>query len=203
MTYKKSVLLAGAVMAAALVLAACSSKQAAAAPSPAASAKTTSSSESSGAPTTESGYKSITAVKVTFQWKVDGKNLDCILSAPTTGWVGVGFGHTAQMKGTELFIGFVQDGKTTVMDEYGDAINHHDPVTALGGKSIVSNVSGSQSNGTTEVRFTLPLNDSGKYHVPLVPGTQYDLLLAHAPNGAADATTYHGPGNRTAVQITL
>ncbi len=202
---KKVVVLVGTFAAAAVLLVACSSKASttvASSSEPKATSATASGSTASKA-ADDPGYKSVTGAKVTFQWKVDGDKLDCILSAPTTGWVGVGFGHTGQMKGSEIFLGYVQDGQATIRDEFGDAINHHSPVTELGGQSILTDESGTQTNGTTELRFSISLDAAGKGHVALAPGKQYLLLLAHAPQGAADTSTYHGPGNRTVVQITL
>jgi len=200
---KKAIVLVGTLVAAALFIVGCSSKPSTVTPSAAKATTETASTGGSNSGTDDPGYKSVTGAKVTFQWKVDGQKLDCIVSAPTTGWVGVGFGTSGQMKGSEIILGYVQDGQATIKDEYGDAINHHSPVTDLGGQSIISDPSGTQTNGTTELRFSIALNATGKYHVALVPGQQYLLLLAHAPEGAADTSTYHGPGNRTVVQITL
>jgi len=202
---RKVFALTGTFAAAALLLVACAPKTSTTVTSSSTTEATaTAAPSATTAPATDApGYKSVTGAKVTFQWKVDGKMLDCILRAPTTGWVGVGFGTTGQMKGSEIFLGYVQNGQATIKDEFGDATNHHTPVTELGSQSIIADESGTQTNGTTELRFSIPLDVTGKYHVALVPGQQYLLLLAHAPEGAADTSTYHGGGNRTVVQITL
>ncbi len=173
------------------LLGGCTAKAAASPPGPAAPA------------VVDPGYRQASAVGVTFEWKVDGGSLDCVLRSATTGWVGVGFGTSGQMKGSEIIIGYVANGQAEVVDSFGDQLNHHAAVTDLGGESIVSNASGTQENGATELHFSVQLNATGKFHVPLVPGQDYILLLAHGPSGADDDVTYHGPGNRGTVKITL
>ena len=148
------------------------------------------------------GYKEVQRDGFTFQWKVDGANLDVIVSYATTGWLGVGFGTRATMEGSNIIIGYVRDGKTLIEDDYGDAPNHHSPDVALAGRDDIMNPQGTLRNGVTELRFTIPLDSGDSHDVVLKPGTSYEVIMAHGPNSAKNTRAYHG-GGRTAIHITL
>ena len=81
----------------------------------------------------QDGYAEITSENITLKWKVDGKNLHVVVSAPTTGWISVGFDPTARMKDSNIIIGYVQNGVTelrfTIPLDSGD---RYDRVLAAG-----------------------------------------------------------------------
>ena len=56
---------------------------------------------SSGRQINAEGYYFITdtSTEITFEWKSTGTTLDCAISAPTTGWVAVGFSTNGSMDG--------------------------------------------------------------------------------------------------------
>ncbi len=56
----------------------------------------------------EEGYYEITGAKITLEWKIDGPDLEVILTAPTRGWVPVGFDPSSLMKDANLIIGYVK-----------------------------------------------------------------------------------------------
>ena len=98
--------------------------------------------------------------KMQFEWKVDGSNLNIYLKAKTKGWVGVGFNPKKMMKGANILIGRVKGGKASVRDDYGTSRDKHKSDKKVGGKKNVTNISGSEIGGVTELKFTIPL-DSG------------------------------------------
>ena len=97
-----------------------------------------------------------------FLWRLSEANIDIKLAAPTTGWVAIGFnpetGRT--MKGANLIIGFIRAEKAEVVDHYGTMKDKHKDDDKIVGQNSISNVSGSEKGGKTEVAFTIPL-DSG------------------------------------------
>jgi hypothetical protein len=97
-----------------------------------------------------------------FLWRLGEDSIDIKLAAPTPGWVAVGFNPETgeNMKGANLIIGFVRAGKAEVVDHYGTMKDKHKDDDKIGGQTNISNVSGSEAGGTTEVQFTIPL-DSG------------------------------------------
>lgn len=102
----------------------------------------------------------ITSKKISFEWKINGANIDIKISAPTTGWVGIGFNPSKQMKDANYIIGYVKKGKVKITDDYGKSKKTHAKDTKAGGKKDVTGVSGSEENGMTTIVFTIPL-DSG------------------------------------------
>ena len=116
-----------------------------------------------------------------FLWRLREDSIDIKLVAPTRGWVAVGFnpetGET--MKGADLIIGFVEDGKVEVLDDYGTMKDKHKDDDKIGGQYNVSNVSGSEANGTTEVSFTIPLNSGDAKDRPLSLEKDNTVLLAY------------------------
>jgi len=148
-----------------------------------------------------SGFKKREVNGFTFQWNIDGKNLNVILSYQTTGWVAVGFDPSRMMKDANIIIGYVKDGTAVVSDQYGSTATSHRPDTSAGGSDNVSNVSGSESGGVTELRFTIPLDSGESTDRAIVPGQSYRVIFAHGPNGADDERTYHA--GRTGTNITF
>lgn len=149
------------------------------------------------------GFKQITDDQFTLRWRINGSSMNVILRYPTTGWVGVGFGTTGTMQGSDIIIGYVKNGKATIVDAYGNEPNSHTNDTALGGADQLTNKVGTKINGVTEISFTMPLQSGDPDDVPLVEGHTYRVLLAHGPNGADDLFTYHGRNGRIIVNVTL
>jgi hypothetical protein len=147
------------------------------------------------------GFWSISAESVTLKWKVDGNELDVIVRAETTGWVSVGFDPTSKMKDANIIIGYVKDGSVFLRDDFGVAPVAHRADTSAGGKDDVSDKSGSEANGITELRFTIPLDSGDVRDRKLVEGRQYSVILAYGPPNADDYGRKHP--TRTTVKIKL
>lgn len=153
--------------------------------------------------TNANGYQEITLSGIKLQWLVSGTNLEVIVSAPTTGRVAVGFRATNAagtfMQNANLILGMVVNGVAQARDDFGDSPFTHQADTALGGTDNVSSLSGTETNGTTEIRFTIPLDSGDAYDLVLVPGSSYELMLSYAD--ADDFTTKHSV--RAKATITL
>jgi len=168
-----------------LVLAGCQKKESSAAPAVSVSA---------------TGAKQVTAAGVTFDWKITGPNIEIGLKAQTTGWVAVAFDPTSLMKGANFIIGYVKDGKPFVADHFGNQLTNHAADTSLGGQDNVTNVSGKEENGITEIRFTIPLSSGDQYDKPLGAG-KHMVLLAHGDGD--DHQTPHKPDARAKLNLDL
>ena len=95
-------------------------------------------------------------------WTVDGDKLHVQLSAPTEGWVGIGFDPEEDMMGANIIIGAVKDGKVRIEDHYGDRKRGHSPDDKLGGKNDVLDPQGTEEGGVTTISFALPLTAGDK-----------------------------------------
>jgi hypothetical protein len=62
---------------------------------------------------------------------------------------------------------------------------------SAGGTDDVTAKSGTEVGGTTEIRFTIPLNSGDPRDRVLVGGNNYAVILSHGPNGADNFTTQH------------
>jgi hypothetical protein len=144
---------------------------------------------------------SVTVDGITLSWQPEGQNLHVTVKAPTTGWVAVGFDPSLGMKDANLILAYVAGGNVVARDDFGTAVNSHDADTNLGGADNVTNLTGAEAAGATEVSFTIPLDSGDAHDRKLVVGRTYRVLLAHGPNGADDFTIQHA--KRTAVNIRM
>lgn len=102
----------------------------------------------------------VQAKKMSFAWTVSGDKLQVKLSAPTKGWVAIGFNPTEAMKGANIVIGYVKNGKAVLSDHFGEGINEHKADTKLGGTEDATLIGGSEEGDTTTVEFTMPLGSA-------------------------------------------
>lgn len=197
-------------MAAVILLAACGTllftfctktNQPPGSPSPAATSTESMTPTVTSAPTateTPGGPHSVTIAGITFQWRVNGSYIDCTLTAATTGWIGVGFNNAAQMNGANIIIGYVS-GTPVITDQKGGFHSH-----AIDTTDNITNKNGTESAGTTQLFFTIPLaDDSNSQDFTLVPGNTYWLIVTNGSNGEDTATAPGMPANRGTVQINL
>jgi molecular chaperone DnaK (HSP70) len=84
------------------------------------------------------------------------------------------------MKDANFIIGYVKDGKAVVKDHFGDGENSHAEDAKSGGKDDITNISGKESDGVTEISFTIPRNTGDTYDAVLNPGQEASVMLAYA-----------------------
>ena len=127
--------------------------------------------EPAGLPQEELGSYShgIAAKEMRFLWTLREDSLDVKLTAPTTGWVGIGFNpeETENMKDASFIIGYVKAGEAQAFDHYGTEAEKHKDDDKLGGTTDFSNLTGSEGNRRTELAFTVPLNTADPNDRPL------------------------------------
>jgi hypothetical protein len=143
----------------------------------------------------EQGYWEISKSGITLQWKVDGSDLDVILSAPTTGWVAVGFDPSSRMQGANIILGKVETGTPIVRDDFGSAPTDHT-------EDVITNVTvngGTEVDGITTVSFSIPLDSGDSNDKPLAEGESYRVLLSYGSSDDFDQKH----STRTSVSITI
>jgi hypothetical protein len=137
------------------------------------------------------GVGSITVGDFSMEWSVEGNSLSVTASAPTTGWIAVGFEPSAAMKDADIVIGYVEDGQVFISDDWGDGHISHSPDTELGGTSDVTGVSGTETDGRTEISFSIPMSSGDAYDKVLQQGSTIKMILAYGPDDADDFQGYH------------
>ncbi|MFH2000961.1 MAG: DOMON domain-containing protein [Planctomycetota bacterium] len=119
------------------------------------------------------------AADVDFTWNIQGDKLSVKLAAPTTGWIGVGFNPTEEMKDANFIIGFVKDGEVSVLDQFGTAKRKHKEDSELGGTDNLSDTAGSETASSTEISFTMPLKSGDAMDREILPQADQVVLLAY------------------------
>ena len=144
-------------------------------------------------------WKSADAGDFHLEWMVDGLNLNIKVTAPTEGWIAVGFNPTKKMKDANIIMGYVEDGMVVIEDHFGSGQISHRNDGSLGGSDDVMNKSGSERNGVTELSYTIPLNSGDPYDRVLTEGHTYKVILA---SHSKDKITMKHK-RRTSMSITL
>ncbi len=133
---------------------------------------------------TDDGYKQVSAKEVEVRWKVDDEHLMFEISAPTTGWVSIGFNPSRVMKDADFIFGFVQGSEVVVTDQFGNGTFSHIRDTEMGGSNDIVEFDGSESSGRTRISFTIPIDSGDQYDSVLTPGQEHTVLIAYGPDGA-------------------
>ena len=124
---------------------------------------------------------SLTVEKMTFDWSIDGDQLAVKLTAPTKGWVSVGFNPTDKMKDANIIIGYVKNGKVKIVDDFGSGATLHKDDTKIGGTENVTVVGGSEEGDVTTLEFSIPLNSGDEKDGVIDPNADTTVILAYGP----------------------
>lgn len=152
-------------------------------------------------PTTGNESGTITAGEFTFTWEVRGDDLFARMSAPTTGWVAVGFEPSSAMRDADMVIGYVGDSGLVLEDHFGNGLIRHASDASLGGASSVEPLEGTEEDGRTTIAFSRPLAATDDFDQPLPLGQEITVIYAFGPDGRDDLTTRHRA--RGSFQITI
>ncbi len=125
---------------------------------------------------------SLTVDQMTFNWSVEGEHLVIKLSAPTKGWVGIGFHPTEGMKGANIILGYVKDGKVELSDDYGHQYTKHEPDVKRDGTDNVTLISGNETGNTTTLEFSIPLQSGDASDGNIDPKADTVVILAYGPD---------------------
>lgn len=136
---------------------------------------------------------------MTVSWYHQNERIYFGMSAPTDGWLAIGFNVSDNIKGTYLLMGNVVDGKANVVEHYTVSAGNYKPLTAFAVPSQVKHVEGAESKRNTTVNFSLPVKANSKYQKDLLPGLKYVLHIAYSHE---DDFQHHSM-MRTSINITL
>lgn len=117
---------------------------------------------------------------MTVSWEHREDGIEFSLTAPTTGWVAVGFNDSDDIVGADLVMARVESGQSEARHFYVVRAGDPRPVESLGESSIVRNVDGRISDGVVEVHVRLdPALGPGR-SFDLSPGTNLYLIVAYS-----------------------
>lgn len=144
-------------------------------------------------------YSEASAASVIFDWAVQGDTLFIKLSAPTTGWIAVGFEPARMMKDADIIIGAVSEGEVLIEDHFGLKPTSHIRDEEIGGTNDVTILGGSEKNGTTTLLFSIPMESMDSFDRKLEKGREYKVIVAYGRND--NLKSYHK--KRGSFKITL
>jgi hypothetical protein len=104
-------------------------------------------------------------------WRSDEKNIYIGLKVKTSGWVALGIQPGLMMKNADIVLGYVNDGKTNISDQYSTGnFGPHQPDTELGGNNDILDFGGQEVGGYTTIEFKRALDTGDQYDHPLLKG---------------------------------
>lgn len=136
-----------------------------------------------------------------FSWRFAGEEIELIVTAPTTGWVAIGFNPSKMMKDAQYILGYVQGGQLYLRDDFGTGNTSHASDDTIGGSQHVRPIGGTEENGSTTITFALPIKAGDAYDIDFPQGELYTVLLAYGANNADNFTGMHR--KRTSMEVKL
>ena len=120
--------------------------------------------------------------RISFEWRLNGDQLDIRLKANTKGWVAIGFNKEGSMKNANLILGYVKRGKVKISDQFGIRQEEHIRDIMTGGQINISNQKGRETFNQTTISFSIPLNSGDKRDFAIDPTQESIVLLAFGKN---------------------
>ncbi len=132
-------------------------------------------------------WQQVTREGFTLAWRVAGPDLEVELTGLTEGWVAVGFDATLGMHDANIIVCWVSGG-AFARDDFGvSADTHESDSSLLGGTQDVTVEEGSESGGSTTVRFTMPLDSGDTWDNVLEEGQSCNVVLARGTSDDPDS----------------
>lgn len=143
--------------------------------------------------------KKLEAEGFTMEWTHYDDHLRISITAPSTGWVAVGFTRGSEIVDTNLIQGHVSGGGVFIQDQYVTDLGKHPPVEELAVESRIFNVSGKEEDGQTTLQFNIFKAKVDNLHYDLSEGNKINVWLAYSVSDDFD----HHSRKRIFREITL
>lgn len=137
------------------------------------------------------GYNTKIVEGITLSWKTNDADDSLLVkvSATTVGMVLVGFDlqPLTGLSGANIITGYVVNDTAYIQDNYGTGLQAYSADTVLGGTDDVTEKEGTETEGITEISFTIPLNSGDSRDCVLEVGQAYLVFLGW---GTTDSHVY-------------
>ena len=124
--------------------------------------------------------KSISKNKMNLSWHFSNDRIYFEMTAPTNGWVTIGFNTNESIKNAYLLMGNIINDKVNVVEHYTLEPGHYKSLLELGEQPQVNEISGNQNSKGSMIKFSLPIMASSKYQKDLTEGSEYTMILAYS-----------------------
>jgi hypothetical protein len=125
------------------------------------------------------GWKNVNIEDIGLSWMISEDSVTFRISAPTQGWVAVGFGGGPAMKDANLIIGYADEEGSHFRDDHGTSPVSHSADVNNGGSDDLLSAEVIEEDGNTIFTFTLPLASDDELDPVMVPGESLRILLAY------------------------
>ncbi len=136
---------------------------------------------------------------VNVHWYFENDRIHFEMTAPTDGWVTIGFNTKSAMDGAYLLMGNVINNEVNLVEHYTSSSGNYKAITQHGADSKVENVQGFENGNSTTIKFSLPIRASSKYQRDLSVGMEYVMTIAYSQ----EDDFQHHSSMRTSVNVTL
>lgn len=133
-------------------------------------------------PTMARNAKKVETAGTLFEWSHMEGRLHGQLSAPTDGWIAVGFNNKPRLRDTRFVIA-VTSGKSVYAKEHIALVPQHKNVTEMDLPETLADVSGFFQESRSHLSFSLPHQipnhtQNRQHTLSLAPGSNVHLMLA-------------------------
>ena len=122
--------------------------------------------------------KLLEAEEFSLQWEHEEAHVTFTLSAPTTGWIALGFTENEDIVDSNLIMMKVDDDLVYAEDQFVTGFGKHPTIQTLGGTSRIFNLDGNEKKGHTTVSFSITKEKLDQYHFDLSEGNKINVWLA-------------------------
>ncbi|MEO9869341.1 DOMON domain-containing protein [Ekhidna sp.] len=129
---------------------------------------------------TSSPYKTLEAEGFKLEWRHIDDHVQVNITAPSLGWVAVGFTEGTDIVNTNLIQGYVKNGEVLIQDQYVTGFGEHPPAEALAVPSRIFDLKGSEKEGNTTLSFCIYKDKVDKLHYDLSEGREINIWLAYS-----------------------
>ena len=147
----------------------------------------------------QNNMKQIKKDGMTVKWEIVDDQLHVEMSAPTEGWVTVGFNENSNITGAYLLMGRVRNGKAEVVEHFTSSPGNYQPISNYKVPNQVKDIKGSENGKNTELTFKIPIAAASKYHKHLTKGSTWSMIMAYS----LEDDFQHHSIRRTSVSIKL
>lgn len=113
-------------------------------------------------------------------YEIQQDRLHFHLTAPTEGWLAVGFNDENNIVGADLLMFSIKGDSVQFEDQFVLAAGKHPEDKACGGESNIIVESAKEASGRTSVAFSIPLNSGDKLDFIHRVGQDFWLILAYS-----------------------
>ncbi len=117
---------------------------------------------------------------ILFSWRIENGYLEGELKSPGKGMAAVGFNPENLMQGADFVIGYVENGKVYIRDDFGSWYTSHDSDITLGGTKDVEILGGSENESGTTIQFRKPLSSEDINDHTFTIGEEIPVIFSYS-----------------------